>query len=303
MHRNPPEQFVNPTFTVFTATYNRGHILHRVYEALLSQTLRDFEWLIVDDGSIDDTELLVKTMISEGLLRIRYIKKPNGGVHTAHNVAIRMANGKFFVRLDSDDACVANALETFLKTWKQIPEERKHQYSGVGCLCMQSSGQIVGDLYPTDSWDSDYDILQSLHGEKWGFHLTDLLRRYPFPEFPGEKFCPEGLIWARLHDNQKTRCINVALRIYFNSDDSISSSMTKTRYGSPTGVSLYYNEQMKRLPLRYAFRHAINFVRFTFARKSLSGLIKQANCKSLALAATPIALILHLRDRVRGDKV
>lgn len=292
-----------PWFTVFTATYNRAHTLHRVYESLLSQTMQDFEWLIVDDGSTDNTEARVSEMVAEGRLPIRYIKKPNGGVHTAHNVAIRQARGKLFLRLDSDDACVPQALETLREKWLEIPENLRDQYSGVSCLCMQPSGETVGGIYPAYQWDSDYAVLEPLRGEKWGFHRSDLLREHPFPEFTGEGFCPEGLVWARLHDKYKTRCFNIPLRIYFSSNDSITSSMTRTRYRSPKGMALYYNEQMHRLGTLRALRHAVNYIRFSPANDGVWRALHNATRKGLVLLALPLGWALHVRDRQRGDYV
>ncbi|MHB8724069.1 MAG: glycosyltransferase family A protein [Casimicrobiaceae bacterium] len=290
-----------PWFTVFTATYNRAHTLRRVYESLLLQTMQDFEWLIVDDGSTDGTEARVQEMMGEARLTIRYIKKTNGGVHTAHNVAIREANGELFLRLDSDDACVPKALETLREKWLEIPENLRDQYSGISCLCMQSSGETVGDVYPANQWDSDYVVLESLRGEKWGFHRLDLLRKHPFPEFAGERFCPEGLVWARLHDKYKTRCFNIPLRVYFNSNDSMTSSIIRMRYRSPKGMALYYNEQMYRLGIHRALRHAVNYVRFSPANGGIRQALRNATRTCLVLLALPLGWALHVRDLLRGD--
>lgn len=301
MNHDIPVSGTAPWFTVFTATYNRAHTLRRVYESLLSQTMQDFEWLIVDDGSTDDTEALVQEMMGDGSLLIRYIKKSNGGVHTAHNAAIKNASGKLFLRLDSDDACVPHALATLLEKWLEIPENLRDSYSGASCLCMQPSGELVGDTYPADEWDSDYAVLGSLHGEKWGFHRVDVLREHPFPEFANERFCPEGLVWARLHDKYKTRCFNIPLRIYFDSNDSISGSMTRMRYQASQGVALYYREQMNRFGIFQAFRHAINYVRFSPANGGVIEALKSASRLWLVVAALPFGLVLHWRDGLRGD--
>ncbi len=288
-------------FTVFTGTYNRAQTLRRVYDSLLAQTMRSFEWLIVDDGSTDGTEALVKDMIEEGRLNIRYIKKPNGGIHTAHNRAIEEANGRFFLRLDSDDACVPETLDILLQKWQEIPQDFHDQYSGVSCLCMRPSGAIVGDPYPSDGWDSDYATLQALRGEKWGVHRLEVLRKYPFPLFVGERFCPEGLIWARLHDEYKTRCFNIPLRIYFDSSDSITSKIVRTRYLSPKGAAIYYSEQMCRAGGIRAFRHAINYVRFSLPSDGMCRAMYYSKCKGMTLLALPFGWMLNARDRLLGD--
>jgi len=166
---------------------------------------------------------------------------------------------------------------------------------------MQPSGELVGDPYPVDGWDSDYAVLQSLRGEKWGFHRSDVLQQHQFPEFTGERFCPEGLVWARLHDKYKTRCFNISLRIYFSSGDSITSSMTRTRYRSPKGMALYYNEQMRRLLGARAFRQAINYIRFSPANGGFIEALRRASRKALVVAALPFGTALYWRDRWRGD--
>ncbi|MGH8403661.1 MAG: glycosyltransferase family A protein, partial [Gammaproteobacteria bacterium] len=99
-------------FTAFTGTYNRGPCLHRVYESLLAQTCQDFEWLIVDDGSEDDTQARVNAMMVDAPFAIRYFYKNNGGVHTAHNRAIKAASGELFLRCDSDDEFLPEAMDT-----------------------------------------------------------------------------------------------------------------------------------------------------------------------------------------------
>src|SRR2546423_7881993 len=103
----------SPLFTVFTPTYNRAHTLLRVYESLKKQTFDDFEWLIVDDGSTDDTPTLVKQWISDGILTIRYVFQENAGKHVCINVATKLARGRYIATIDSDDWYVPTALETF----------------------------------------------------------------------------------------------------------------------------------------------------------------------------------------------
>jgi glycosyltransferase involved in cell wall biosynthesis len=121
--------------TVFTATFNRYNELKRVYECLKLQTYHDFEWIIVNDGSSDNTDELVNTWISEKLLDIKYYYQPNQGKHIAFNYGVRVALGTMFVNLDSDDVIVPNALELFVKYWDEIGENNqvflKDWHSGV----------------------------------------------------------------------------------------------------------------------------------------------------------------------------
>lgn len=124
------------TFTVFTPTFNRAASIHRVYESLQSQTFRDFEWLIVDDGSEDDTADLVRRWIKEADFPIEYMKQNHAGKHIAWNYALQKAKGYFFIIADSDDAFVPNALERLLEVYKSIPEKDAAKYRGVTCRCI-----------------------------------------------------------------------------------------------------------------------------------------------------------------------
>jgi len=205
------------TFTVFTPTYNRAHTLHRVHESLQRQTFRDFEWLIVDDGSTDGTRQLVEAWQRSGELPIRYLWQENHGKHVAFNQGVRVAHGALFLSLDSDDACVPQALRRFHDHWDAIPDDLKPDFAGVTCLCVDQHGREVGGRFPCDVMDSNgleiryrYKVI----GEQWGFYRTDVLRHYPFPETIKSHYVPEGLVWSRLARAFKIRFVNEALRIY-----------------------------------------------------------------------------------------
>ena len=160
------------TFTVFTATYNRAHVLHRVYESLRAQTFRDFEWLVVDDGSTDETRALIEGWRDEANFPIRYYhQEENQGKHVAYNRAVTLARGRLFLTLDSDDACVAHALERFNQYWNAIPEHERPKFSAITCLCADHKGHVLGKPFPdqvvdSDSLDCRYRL--KVRGEKWG---------------------------------------------------------------------------------------------------------------------------------------
>jgi len=258
-------------FTVFTPTYNRAHTLARVYNSLANQTFKDFEWLIVDDGSTDNTEKIVKKWIHNSGFTIRYIKKQNGGKHTAINVGVKEAQGELFLILDSDDSCVPETLERFDFHWNSIPSEDKNKFSGVTVLCKNSAGKIVGDKFPESPMDMSALKIRSQYkvdGEKWGFHKTDIFKEFPFPEFKGERFISEGLIWNRMAMKYKVRHVNEALRIYEYSPDGLVASMLKIRLNSPIGTRLYYIElsSVQNL-LVNKVKALVNYCRFSFHSK------------------------------------
>jgi glycosyltransferase involved in cell wall biosynthesis len=205
-------------FTVFTATYNRRYTLHRVYDSLKSQTYRDFEWLIIDDGSTENIWELVEQWQKENLFPIRYFYKENGGKHTAFNRGVKEAKGQLFLNLDSDDGCIPEALERFKYHWDGIPAEQKEQFSAVTCLCQDQHGKLVGKGFPFDVTDSnslEIYYRYKVTGEKWGFHRTEVLREFPFPEDIKKTYIPETLVWNKIARKYKTRYVNEALRTFW----------------------------------------------------------------------------------------
>ncbi|WP_083917739.1 glycosyltransferase family 2 protein [Uliginosibacterium gangwonense] len=292
-----------PFFTVFTPTFNRAHTLLRPYESLCAQSCRDFEWLIVDDGSTDGTAQLVAGWIAEGKLPIRYIQQPNGGKHTAFNHGVREARGELFVPLDSDDWCSPDALERFAFHWQKIPVAEREGFSGVSCLCHDEHGKVVGSAFPASPLDIKlFDLLRcgGMVGEKWGCARTEVLREYPFPEFPDEKFVPEALVWNRIACHYKIRFINEALRVYADSGDGLVASILRIRMQSPRSAKLYYVEAA-RLPLGMKHRLAawLNYGRFAVHAGLGPLAILQEGAHPFALPAWGAGLLLAWRDRLK----
>ena len=253
-------------FTVVTPTFNRRHTLGDVYRSLCGQTFRDFEWVIIDDGSTDETEQLVASWKS--FFPIRYFWKPNGGKHTAMNMAVSEAAGELMLSFDSDDTCVPNALERFDHHWRQIPDASR--FWNLCCLCATPEGEIVGEPYPADVIDAFTLADQIRFGssgrlgatvERWGINRIDLLRKFPWPE--GETFVPEALVWNRLARRYATRFVNEPLRIFRPNPAGITSNLRNLRIASPNATLTYYRElALSPAPMISRLRAAINFCRF-----------------------------------------
>src|SRR5579872_2682653 len=139
-------------FTVFTPTYNRASTLPRVYESLKAQTFRGFEWLIVDDGSTDSTREIVEKWQAE--FPIRYIYQRNQGKPAAYNRAVAEARGELFLFIDSDDACLPEALERLKYHWDGIPAGERGKFSAVTALCKDQHDCLCGEKFPCDVLDS-----------------------------------------------------------------------------------------------------------------------------------------------------
>ena len=203
-------------FTIFTPTYNRAHTIQRVYNSLISQTFKNFEWLIVDDGSTDTTHELVKNWQNDAPFPIRYYYQENSGMLLSVRMGVQLANGELFLKADSDDSFKPETLKVFYESWLCIPSRARHEFAGVTCLVENEQGEIIGDIFPEDNFDStraDISYRHKIRGEKWGFHRVDVMAEYPVPEEIGQHFAM-GLIINAIGKKYKTRFINSSLRIY-----------------------------------------------------------------------------------------
>lgn len=195
--------------TVMTPTYNRAYILEKAYQSLKKQTSFDFEWIIIDDGSLDDTEHMVRQWITEcTAFDITYFKQPNGGKHRAINRAVKMARYDWFFILDSDDQLMDTAVETvhrFIAEVSGLPG-----FAGVAGLRGNANQAIGGQpkqrfMDATNLQRKKFGLL----GDKAEIYKTEVLKRYPFPEFEGENFIRESAVWDRIaQDGLKLRWYN-----------------------------------------------------------------------------------------------
>jgi glycosyltransferase involved in cell wall biosynthesis len=291
------------TFTVLTPTYNRAHTLSRVYESLKAQTCQSFEWLIVDDGSTDETAALIQEWEREADFPIRYTWQENAGKHLAINRGVQEARGQLFLILDSDDACVAEALERFKSHWDSIPPYNRHEFTGVTCLARDPDGNLVGTPFPADPLDSnslEVRYRYNVQGEKWGFHRTEVLKEFPFPEVAGEEpYVPPSLVWNRIALRYKTRYVNDSLRIFYPPlPDALRSRRRPVK--APEGARLYYQEFVN---LEYPFpelvllRNYANYVRYSLHGKiGLAAQPSGIRSPLRWLAAFPMGLLQFLRD-------
>jgi glycosyltransferase involved in cell wall biosynthesis len=304
-------------FTVFTPTHDRAHTLPRVYESLAAQTFLDFEWVVVDDGSTDNTAELVSGWQRTARFPINYIYQHNSGKHIACNRAVREAKGALFLTLDSDDACVPEALERFLWHWRSIPEQQRPEFSAVTCLCKDESGALVGDRFPSSPFDSnslDNYYRYKIRGEKWGFQTTAAMKEFPFPaEIAG--FVTENVVWWQIARKYKTRYVNDILRIYYCLDErhsSISSSISKKgQLRSRVAGALFINEfglnnngdYFWYAPASFA-KAVINYGRFGLHCNkgfwSLLVAIRQLGFKLLFATLYPLSILLYQRDQYRS---
>jgi glycosyltransferase involved in cell wall biosynthesis len=298
-----------PLFTVFTPTYNRAHTIHRVFDSLCAQTLRDFEWLVVDDGSTDNTSELIASWAKIGNFPIRYFRQDHFGKHFAHNLAVRQAQGQFFMLLASDDALVPRALEIITHYWDTIPFSERPSFAAVDGLCCDQYGKIIGDIFPSNPFDAslrEKRYVHRLRGEKCGAVRTDVVRRYPFPEIAGTHFVPEGLVWLDIAKTYKIRYVNAVLRTYYVDDHATGATLTKKKaLGENAPGRLHYNIWLLNNDLEYFFYSPMPFLKAAVvlpvaayaSKQSLWNVLQRLNgmpAKALVLTALPIWATLYI---------
>ena len=187
--------------TIFTPCYNRAYVLPRLYKSLQAQASCDFEWLIIDDGSTDNTALLVKQWQTEkNDFLIRYYKVPNGGKHRAINKGVKLAHGEAFFIVDSDDALAPNVLSEIGTIFSQIMQDSR--FAGISGLKGNiKTGKALYNSADMPQLDASMiEIRQKYHikGDMAEVFKTSVLRKFPFPEFEGENFINEGVVWSQI---------------------------------------------------------------------------------------------------------
>lgn len=291
--------------TVFTPTYNRAHLLTRLYESLCRQTYKDFEWLIVDDGSSDETRSIAQSFCQEDgyFPTIRYYYQENGGKHRAINRGVKEARGELFFIADSDDMLPNDALETVANVYEGVRGDG--QFAGACGLDGTLDGKVIGSGLPKDQIDDTSIALRfqyGVTGDMKEVFRTDVLKEFPFPEINGERFCPEMLVWNRIASKYKLRFINQVVYLAEYQDDGITSKIVKARMQSPVSSMMTYQEliMFHKVPLKAKIRAAINYWRFRFCYKASSSCrTGEASIPKLAWwwgLVAPLAYLLHLKD-------
>jgi glycosyltransferase involved in cell wall biosynthesis len=256
--------------------------LPRGLASIEAQTLRDFEVVIVDDGSTDDTEALITAWQARVDFPVTYYKQANQGKYAAQNAGVDRARGRFFFLLDSDDRLLPRSLERILYHWESIPETERARFAGVEGLIESMDGQrLLTDPYPESPLDARYLDLHyrmMVGGDKKHAMLTDILRRFPYPIFPGEKNIRDSITWKRIALYYMLRCVNEAFQQVEYQPDGLTSNRFGIRMGSPRGFQLFYLEDVTIyrpwLNPRQLRRSMIDFIRFSL--HSGIGLLEQA---------------------------
>ncbi len=253
-----------PLLTVFTPTYNRRDLIHKCYESLCQQTNKNFCWLIIDDGSNDDTESLIRTWQKENNeFTIRYDYKENGGLHTAYNRGIELADTELFMCIDSDDWLPDDAVERIETLWHRV---KSKGYVGIMGIDRYENGNCVGDAFPNDVYEMylhEKLVKYRLDGDKKMIHRTDLLKKVaPMPSYEDELFFNPSYMMYELDQFGKLYVTNDCFCIVNYQPDGMSSNMYKQYRNSPQSYAqtrkLYLS--FPNTPWQFKLRHSIHYV-------------------------------------------
>jgi glycosyltransferase involved in cell wall biosynthesis len=290
--------------SIITPTYNRCHLLGAIYQSLLRQSNKDFVWIIIDDGSTDNTQDVCQAMIDEQKIKIVYERQENGGVNRARNRGVELAQGELITSIDSDDYFSDDAVETIYHYWQTIKDNPK-----IACICFlngyQGTGKIVGTLFPNgDVSINNYTKLyywDKVTGDKTGATKTEILRRFPFPVFEGEKFAPEEISFNRAAKEYDLLCVNKIIKYV----EYLEEGITKTGYPESeivTGLLTCNNEKIdKAFPYRVRSKSMKNWLwlKLQVNKTPLLSTIRESKSFWLCLVNLPRVWAKMLKYRVR----
>lgn len=288
-------------FTIFTPTYNRAPNLRFLYNQLLKIHFKDFEWVIIDDGSTDNTSEIIKSFQKQNILEIRYYYQENQGKHVALNKGFDVAKGKYFICQDSDDYYLPNSLDV-IKDYI-LKYNNNSNIAGYPCLCQDPNGETVGNIFPNDGLVINHHELYSkynIYGDKGFIYKTEILKKYKLPVFQNEKFAPEAILHNRIAKKYDLLCINQKLEVKNYQKNGLSAKMNKLVYQNPKAFAVYYNER-NLLPnnKKVALFNSIQYIKFSiFAKTPLKLIYHNSNYKIAFIPALIIALVLYSRKKI-----
>lgn len=246
--------------TVFTPTYNRKHTLTRLYNSLCLQTNKNFEWLIVDDGSTDDTESLIFGFHPKDFV-IRYYKQNNGGKHRAINYGVSLSKGTWFFIVDSDDYLRNDAIDIISRNLLKI--ECDDNFCALVVNRVNTEGEVVGSICNYKQLDADfcsYRTILKIKGDKAEIVRTSVMREFPFPEIEGELFCPENIVWYRMSQKYIARYINEDVYFCEYLEGGLTDGKEFIKVNNPIGYIIYYFEYFHCVrSIKYKIFASVNY--------------------------------------------
>lgn len=291
--------------TIFTPAFNRAHTLPRTYESLKKQDCKDFIWMVIDDGSSDNTRELVNSWIKdEKDFEIRYIFKENGGMHSAHNVAYRNIDTVLNTCIDSDDELADGAVRKILDKWKEIKDQ---DYAGIIALDVDmKTGKVIGKGFPVGLKETTlfgyYEAGGS--GDKKLIYRTDIINQYSeYPEFEGEKYVALAYKYLLIDQDYKLVVLDEPVCSVEYQLDSSTNTMFKQYLRNPKGWAFWRITQMKYD--RSFIRRVKNCIHYCSSCQigSIKGYIKGSPYPILTVLCTPAGHLLTAYIKKKAGKL
>lgn len=282
--------------TILTPTYNRGDLLLKLYDSLLKQDNFDFEWLVIDDGSVDRTELIVNRLSSDKF-PIVYKKKTNGGKHTALNYSHDYINGEFVMILDSDDIVPDNIMGVIMRYIDKFYENQS-----IGCLSFER-GNVNFETLANKSVSNDfisnaidYRINKNVKGDQAEIFRSTAFKQYKFPVFPDEKYLGEDYLHINLAYNYDTVYINKIIRISDYRSDGLTAAGRKMLIKNPLGGMIHGQLYVsKRFNIKYRVKGMMLYICYgLFAQKSIYELYRSVQYRLLFFCCLPFGILLYV---------
>lgn len=288
--------------TIFTPTYNRGYIIGKLYDSLLSQTNKNFKWLIVDDGSSDNTEELVKSWIDEDKIEIKYINQENKGKHIAHNTGVENCDTELFFCVDSDDYLLNNGVEDIYRDYYNIQDQN---IAGIVSIRMTEKREPIGTDMPIGI---KYSSLSDLY-EKYKFRgdtalvfKTDILKKYKFPKINGEKFVGEEYVYCQIDANYQLLISSSKYYICNYLEDGYTRNMFRLIANNPKGYMELKNMKLKKSTrFNIKYKSASLYVVGCWLSNE-KNIIKNSNSKFVTIISYPLAMVVYMirfKKRIR----
>lgn len=282
--------------TIFTPTYNRAYILSSLYLSLTRQNDKHFEWIIVDDGSTDNTSALVREWMALGNIDIVYKYQPNQGKHIAINTGLELAHGELFFIVDSDDNLTLDAVEQVRKFWNAAKDIKN--ISGILSYRQFPNGKLVGTKLPKNvSFCKlrDCERKYGSVGDKVVIYRTDVISRFRYPQFRGERFLGESFVFNQIDDQYDMLVMDARIYNFDYQKDGLSQDFRKLYRENPKGMRLSMMQAMNYQDgIKYRLKTLAHVGCLSIYLHDMSSYFSFAQFP-LVIIALPLALVLYFR--------
>ncbi len=285
--------------TIFTPAYNRAHLLPRLYESLKNQTCKDFVWLVVDDGSEDNTHDVIQNFRNEKIIDIEYCFQENQGMHGAHNTAYSKIITELNTCIDSDDFMPFNAAELIVNKWNSIQDKEK--FAGIAGLDATVDGKLIGTKFTKETTTLEDFYLGGGKGDKKLVYRTSVMKQYPdYPLFSGEKYVGLGYKYLLADQDYELVTLNEILVLVDYQQGGSSMNMFRQYYHNPNGFAFIRKQGMVLSKSRKRrFVEAVHYVSSGLISRNRK-FIAESPKKLMTILAFPFGFLLFLLVRYKN---